>query len=164
MKEWFKYEFGYVNIDSESIYLTNTGNWSETKNLEEKTKKIDTENDNKSSLMIGFILVTVCIFAFLMFKSFISGKTGLTLISILLVGGYKLYEYLKTEIGAKFKIPISKVSEIKESEKNIEIIFTNGEGKIDTYKLYQVDTKGFLIMSNLKSTSHNTPVYENKTL
>ncbi|WP_196889864.1 hypothetical protein [Aureivirga sp. CE67] len=40
MKEWFKYELGYVNIDSENIYLTGSGNWSETKNLEEKTRKV----------------------------------------------------------------------------------------------------------------------------
>ena len=150
MKEWFKYEFGYVNIDSENLYLTNTGNWSETKDLQEKTKKADNENDNKSSLMIGFIIVVVGFFTFLIFKSFISGKIGLTLITITVLGGYKLYEYLKTEIGSKFKIPINKISEIKETGKSIEIIFTNGEGKMDNYKIHGVDEKGILLMNNLK--------------
>jgi len=150
MKEWFKYEFGYVNIDDQNVYLTNTGNWSETKNMEEKTKKVDKENDNRSSSMIGFILVVICIFAFLIFKSYISGKVGLSLIAITSFGGYKLYGYLKTEIGAKFKIPINKISEIKVAEKSIEIIFTNGEGKIDSYKLYRIEEKGISIMNSLK--------------
>ena len=150
MKEWFKYEFGCVNIASENLYLTNTGNWSETKNLGEKTRKVEKENDNKSSLMIGFILVVACVFAFLIFKSFISGKVGLTLIIITLFGGYKLYEYLKTEIGSKFKIPLSKISEIKKTENSIEIIFINGEDKIDSYKLHRVEKKGISTMNNVK--------------
>ena len=42
MKEWFKYRFGYINIDSEFIYLTKNGVWSETNNLNEiRTKKYD---------------------------------------------------------------------------------------------------------------------------
>ena len=40
MKQWFKYEFGFVNLDSENFYLTNSGNWSETENLKEKTKAL----------------------------------------------------------------------------------------------------------------------------
>jgi hypothetical protein len=36
VKEWFTHEYGFVNIDTENIYFTNTGNWSETKDLEEK--------------------------------------------------------------------------------------------------------------------------------
>lgn len=35
MKKWFKYEYGFVNIDEDYIYLTNTGNWSDTKDLQE---------------------------------------------------------------------------------------------------------------------------------
>ena len=38
MKHWFKYEFGYVNIDSEYLYFTNTGNWSEVQEIKEKSK------------------------------------------------------------------------------------------------------------------------------
>ena len=105
MKEWFKYEFGYVNIDSENLFLTNSGNWSETINLDEKTKKINAKNDTKSSSIIGFIIIVFGIFAYLIYKSFISGGVGLTLLLLTIGGGYKLYQYLKTEIGAKFKIP-----------------------------------------------------------
>ena len=151
MKEWFKYEFGYVNIDSENLYLTNSGNWSETKGLSEKTKKVAAKSDNKSSSIIGFILAVAGLFGFLIYKSLLSGKAGLSLILITVVGGYKLYDYLKSEIGAKFKIPLEKISEIKDHESGIEIFFTNGEGKPDSYKLQKVAEKGFAVMHSLKA-------------
>lgn len=149
MKEWFKYEFGYVNIDSENLYLTNTGNWSETKTLTEKTKKVAKQNDNQSSLMIGFIVITLFILAYLNFKSILSGRVALTLIVITILGSYKLYEYLKTEIGAKFKIPREKISEIRVNNRSIEIFFSNGEGNNDSYKLHRVEDKGISVMNSL---------------
>ena len=150
MKEWFKYEFGYVNIDSENLYLTNTGNWSETKDLTEKTKQVANKNDNKSSSTLGFLIIILGLLGFLIFKSLVNGKVGFTLILITLGGGYKLYEYLKTEIGAKFKIPLTKITEIKKKKKSIEIIFINGEGNKDIYNLHRVDEKGMNLMSSLK--------------
>ena len=150
MKEWFKYEFGYVNIDSENLYLTNSGNWSETKNLSEKTEKISKKNDTKSSSILGFLIIVFLIFVFMIYKNMVSGKVGLTLIGTTVVGGYKLYEYLKTEIGAKFKIPLSKISEIKITEHNAEIFFLDSEGNKDNYKLIRVDEKGFGILESLK--------------
>jgi hypothetical protein len=150
MKEWFKYEFGYVNIDSENLYLTNSGNWSETKNLSEKTKKSSKKDDTRSSSVLGFLIIVFLIFVFMIYKNMVSGKVGLTLIGTTVVGGYKLYEYLKTEIGAKFKIPLSKISEIKLSEQNAEIFFLDSEGKTDNYKLIRIDEKGFGILESLK--------------
>lgn len=149
MKEWFKYEFGYVNIDSENLYLTNTGNWSETKTLTEKTKKVAKQNDNKSSLMIGFIVIALFLLGYLNFKSVLSGGVALTLIVITIFGSYKLYEYLKTEIGAKFKIPREKISEISVNDRSIEIFFVNGEGNNDSYKLHRVEDKGISVMNSL---------------
>ena len=150
MKEWFKYEFGYVNIDSENLFLTNSGNWSETKNLPEKTKTISDKNDNKSSSIIGFIIIVFCVFAFMIYKSFISGKIGLTLIFLTIGGGYRFYLYLKTEIGAKFRIPIEKITEIDILEKSVEIKFFDGEGLKANYLLNNIDEKGKNIMITVK--------------
>jgi len=151
MKEWFKYEFGYVNIDSENLYLTNSGNWSETTDLKEKTRQVANKNDTKSSSILGFIIVILGLLGFLIVKNLISGKVGITLIVVAVGGGYKLYDYLKSEIGAKFKIPRTKISEIKENGTNgIEIIFINGEGNTDSYKLLRVEEKGMKIMASLK--------------
>lgn len=151
MKEWFKYEFGYVNIDSENLFLTNSGNWSETKNLTEKTKESSTKNDNKSSSIIGFIIIVFCFFGFITYKSFISGKTGLTLFFLTIGGGYKFYQYLKTEIGAKFRIQLEKISEVKINEKSVEIKFIDGEGLNTNYILNNIDKKGKSIMNLIKN-------------
>lgn len=150
MKEWFKYEYGYVNIDSENLYLTNSGNWSETKDLIEKTKQTVKQADKRSSSAIGFIIAALCLFAFLILKSMISGKLGLAFIVLTVALGYKLYDYLKTEIGAKFKIPLDKISAITETGNSIEIIFINGEGNQDSCKLHRVDEKGIAVMNSLK--------------
>jgi hypothetical protein len=149
MKEWFKHEFGYVNIDSENLYLTNTGNWSETKILTEKTKKVASQNDARSSSIIGFMIMVLCILAYLNFKNIVSGRVAVTLIILSIIGCYKLYDYLKAEIGAKFKIPHENISEIKINNRSIEIIFINGEGKNDNYKLHKVEEKGIAIMISL---------------
>ena len=152
MKEWFKYEFGYVNIDSENLYLTNTGNWSETKNLTEKTKKVANKNDRKSSSISGFIILVFCVFAFMIYKSYISGKLGITLILLTVGGGYKFYQYLKTEIGAKFKIPLEKITELNVLENSVEIKFIDGEGLSGNYLLNNIDEKGKQIINSLKET------------
>lgn len=150
MREWFKYEFGYVNIDPENLYLTHSGNWSEIKDLPEKTQKVENKNSNRSASIIGFIVVSLCLFGLLIVKSIVSGKVGLTLIALTLFGGYKLYQYLKTEVGAKFKIPLVKISEIKQHERTAEIIFINGEGNKDSYTLHRMDEKGVAVIHSLK--------------
>jgi hypothetical protein len=72
---------------------------------------------------------------------------------LIVFGGYSLYEYLKTEIGAKFKIPLDKIVEIKEQENSIEINFINGEGDNDTYKLEKIDEKGIAIIKSMKQAT-----------
>jgi hypothetical protein len=150
MREWFKYEYGYVNVDAENLYLTNTGNWVETESLEEKTAKANQKNGSRKYWMIGFVALVFCLFAFLLFKNIESGKVSIGLILLIAIGGYQLYNYLRTEIGAKFKIPLKKITDIKEIEKTIEISFTNGEGNSDNYTLSGIEEKGILIMNKLK--------------
>ncbi len=149
MKQWFKYEFGFVNLDSENFYLTNSGNWSETENLKEKTKAIVRKNRYKSVKVIGFIVIVFCFLAFLIFKNMISGKFAISLLILTVFGGYKFYEYIKTEIGSQFKIPLEKISGIKKDEDSIEIIFENGEGDLDSYILRKIEIKGLLIIDSL---------------
>ena len=40
MKEYFKYANGYININDENLFLTHSGNWSETSTLVEKLSLI----------------------------------------------------------------------------------------------------------------------------
>lgn len=151
MKEWFKYEFGYVNIDSQNIYFTSSGNWSETKNLKEKSKEVERKHHIKSSKHVLFLILTGLVLSFILFKSIDNGKVSLTLILLIPVGGYKLYNYLKTEIGTNHKIPLAKINEIKIKNNSAEIIFLNSENSSDYYNLTLVEEKGMKILENLNT-------------
>ena len=73
--------------------------------------------------------------------------------ALIVFGGFSLYEYLKTEIGAKFKIPLYKIIEIIEQENSIEVNFINGEGNNDTYILEKIEKRGMDIMKSLKKST-----------
>ena len=75
MKEWFKYEYVYVNIDTESIYFTNSGNWSETKNLKEKG--VQKSNTQRKVRIQEFLFVFLILFVILFFKNFHHSNTSL---------------------------------------------------------------------------------------
>ena len=47
MKEYFKYANGFVNLNDENLFLTNSGNWSETSDLLEKSPKSIRQNNFK---------------------------------------------------------------------------------------------------------------------
>jgi methionyl-tRNA synthetase len=79
MKTWFKYEYGYVNLDSDTLYLTNSGNWSETTTLSEKTKEITQKNDTKNYKYVSFLVSIIAFFCVLFFNTILSGKVSLTL-------------------------------------------------------------------------------------
>lgn len=40
IKTFYRYEFGFINLDSNNLYLTSSGNWSEAKKLEEKSTRV----------------------------------------------------------------------------------------------------------------------------
>jgi hypothetical protein len=151
MKEWFKYEFGYVNVDAHNLYLTNTGNWSETIHLKEKASAVSVTNSSKNTYIIVYIALALVTFAFLFFKNMLSAKPSLLLVAITVGGGYKLYQYMKREIGAKFKIPVEKIQEIRLEENNAVIIFITETGDADRYNLVKVEKKGLEILQTLNN-------------
>jgi hypothetical protein len=157
MKEWFKYEYGFVNIDDKYLYLTSSGNWSETAALQEKTSRSATKAGGKRISVIIFLVVMISLLIILAFtgfaKSIADGKFRLGMFVLLIGGGYKLYEYLKTEIGARFKIPLDKITGVRSEEDQLEIFFLNGDGVHDCYKLPRVEEKGKEIMQMIKPIS-----------
>lgn len=155
MREWFKYEFGFVNLDTNNLYLTNTGNWHEIEKLNEKSDKTNTKGDNKRNRIIGYLFLVVCLFGFLFFKNILTGRVSISLIILITAGGYKVYQYMKTEIGPKFKIPIEKISDIKIDHKNVQIVFLNGKNIEDCHKISFIEMKGVHILEKLKNNLTN---------
>lgn len=146
IKEWFKYEYGYVNIDSENLYLTHTGNWSEIPSLTEKAKKTSIMRSYMIKAYMAIALIGLGLFAIVR----ISDSAGPTLLIPLAAGGYFLYEYLKRETGYKFFIPLKKILRIEYSDKNVTITFKNKEDREESILLDKVEEKGILLLKKIE--------------
>jgi hypothetical protein len=146
MKEYFKYANGYVNLNDENIFLTNSGNWSETLNLLEKSPKSIRQNNIKSFKIYIYLIIVACLI-FLLLSRARSGSIPFGLILL----GLGTYSYFKRETGKRYKIPISKIINISISENEVKISFYNSNGNEDFEILTKVDNKGLDILSHLKS-------------
>ena len=149
MKDWFKYNYGFVNIDSENLYLTNTGNWSETKGLEEKGKQ-KISKVKKYRLQLFFAIVFI-ISIFLYFKKLTDDKFSLIALIGFPIGLYQLYKYFKTDYGLRFKLPISKILKIEIVSNNVYINFLDFNKNEVNYYLEKVDRKGIDVFNLMKS-------------
>ncbi len=134
MKRHFKYSNGYINVDENNMYITSTGNWSETKILTEKPFGKSMYDDRKYLAfyqVLGFIVVLV-ISLFLTETSWYI-KAGLILLCGLLF--YKTKDYFTPELGERFVIPKIKILNITQAKKQLIISFITLDDKNDVIKL-----------------------------
>jgi len=144
MKEYFKYANGYVNINDENLFLTNSGNWSETHDLLEKSPKSIRENDLRSLKIYSLPFIIVCI-GLLMYS-----KLDNVFIPFAFSGScFGAYLYLKRETGKRYKIPISKIISFDFSNDKVKILFRNANDIDDFEEIFKVDTKGLAILEEL---------------
>lgn len=144
MKDYFKYNNGYVNIDTENVFLTNSGNWSETHSLQEKSLKSIKKNARKGFKIYIYLFVIAVIIALVLSKA----KNGSIPVGIILLG-LGAYTYMKRETGKQYKIPISKIKAVEISENQAKIIFLNELNSDDFEILNGVEAKGIGILSEL---------------
>lgn len=149
MREWFKYENGFVNIDDDNLYLTNTGNWSETPKTKEKSSSSKKSNFWRKLKINSFFYLVAAVFIALYLLKVISGDWSLGILGTLAVVGYFFYNYLRTEMGSKYKIPRSKIKEIQIREKTVLFVFFNEQGNEDVEKLNNVEEKGRELLEEL---------------
>lgn len=141
MKEWFGYEFGYVNIDDTAVYLNNTGNWSDIPALKEKTKK-NGKGDKKKVLLLGYVLAFIAIFTGVIYGFNVLKYIGAGSVVLLIA----VYKYMIKEVGIAIKIPKKKITKIVREDNVVNIQFVNGLGEPDELKLTNVDKKGIVLM------------------
>lgn len=145
MKEYFKYANGYININDENIFLTNSGNWSETHTLMEKSPKSIRKNKFKGFRIYIYLFVVACLIILVVSKS----KSGSIPVGIVLLG-LAAYTYMKRETGKQYKIPISKIKEIAISGNQTKIIFLN-EGNHEDFEIIDnLENNGIAILSKIK--------------
>jgi hypothetical protein len=151
MKAWFRYNTGFVNIDDNHVYLTNSGNWSEIADLEEKgitTNKKSRRRKKKSSLFMAYLVVFIM---GVLILNLTRGRS-MVLISGTLALGYFAYRYMQPNLSLAFKIPKSKVLSITIMVDGIQITFTDNDGNEDVAELKGLDEKAMEFFSTLKAS------------
>lgn len=145
MKQYFKYANGYVNINNENLFLTNSGNWSETYDLLEKSPKSIKQNNFKTNKINLFLFLIICI-GLLMISKAKNAALPLGFISL----GIAAFFYMKLETGKRYKIPISKIIKIEVVDNVVKIIFYNANNQEDFEEITNVEYKGLGILEELK--------------
>lgn len=139
MKHYFKYFGGYVNIDEENLYLTNSGNWQEARGLEEKSPSTVRANNNRIIRMKGFVYGIIIVLSAAAFLFYTALSLGLLLGFGALA--YKLFDYFGTEFGKRYKIPLSKLKEAKMEGDTITLIFLNAQNEVDRESVENADLR-----------------------
>ncbi len=148
-RDWFPYQNGFVNVDHENVYLTNSGNWSETEKLQEKSKKRWNFRAIRMRLTIviaGIVLMMVLFYVFA--KKGLKIGFGVELVLIFLA----IYDSFRTETGGRYKIPRNKISDIETEDNWARIQFINGDEKEDAISLDNIKSNGVQILQSLGKT------------
>jgi len=174
MKEYFKYANGYVNINDENLFLTNSGNWSETNDLLEKSPKSIRKNNFKINKInfYYFILIILATIVILSVIGQIMRNTFPFISLVILFLFFSAYRYMQRETGKRYKIPISKISSFEIYDEKVKILFRNSSFEIydekvkilfrnandidDFEEIFKVEKKGLAILEELSRQLKNT--------
>ena len=148
-RRWFKYMFGFINIDSENLYLTKTGNWSEITNLKEKNSKGKSSNSQgfSSVSFILFLLGTMVVHAYNYW--FLDSFSKIVFIYPFAI--FLMYISRKSDLGANFVIPLSKIETVTQEDNLLIIDFFDAENHSQIEKLRNVDRSGVEFLRSIKS-------------
>ncbi len=135
IRHFFKYEYGYINIDSENIYLTHTGNWSETVNMEAKNNKTIQKSTKRKWWILSCIIIGSGLIYLFHFLEILSVGKSIILILFIPLNCLPLYKYMRSELGQKFLIPIKNITSIENENSGLRINFRNEVFEDDTVYL-----------------------------
>ncbi|MFY7729817.1 MAG: hypothetical protein ACOVRN_09895 [Flavobacterium sp.] len=152
MKEYFKYKYGYINVDDKNLYLTNSGNWQEARETEEKSRANESENTGRIIRMKSFVFIVMgAIFIFLV-KSLENPKISIGIIAITLFLGYSVYQVFSKEFGSRYRIPLQKIIKISaQGTENLRIDFLNANNEPDFEIIEEPDFRGRDFLLELKT-------------
>jgi hypothetical protein len=155
MREHFKHQFGYVNIDSSNLYFTKTGNWSESKSLGEKTNRKLSKPTTIGGI-IGILISIIVVIVNIYFLTDIIRKFGILPSIVGLIAYVALIVYLnyRHKYAPNFHIPLSKVIDISLiNDSRLELKFLNKEN-IESTQLLKVKKTMFDQLSQKITTTN----------
>lgn len=147
MKEYFKYTKGFVNIDDDNLYLTNSGNWQEARNLKEKSSKtIKANNFRKNKINLYFYILLGLGILGTIYQFYKGHSVRLPLVFSGL--GFAAYRYMIRETGNRFKIPLSKIKSITNENDLTSILFLD-EQNLETSEIISgLEIKGIALLED----------------
>ncbi|MDW3647085.1 MAG: hypothetical protein R8P61_08485 [Bacteroidia bacterium] len=149
MKSWFEYEYGYLNVDAENMYFTNTGNGSELRTLKEMPFGKKVGKKKHPFLFLGSMVFPFCFFLFDM------GLTGqsITVMACFLLVFYFVYNYLKKDMGISMWIPLERIELIEIKTNFARISYRDPQEQVQSVPLDKIGKDGIEILTRLKSHS-----------
>ena len=149
-KHYFKYALGYINIDDQNLYLTNSGNWQEILEIEEKSRATETNNNNRNGRMRGFVYTIFGGAGAYIFYMLNQKVLAIPLFVGLGFLALQVLKYFKTEFGNRYKIPIHKIIAVAPQGKDgLKISFYNAAGNPDYEVVKEVTPNGISFITGL---------------
>lgn len=144
MREWFKYRSGYVNIDNQYIYFTDTGNWGEAERLSE----ISLKDEKKGAIKRVLLITTMTLSLFLSYLLKMDILSFLVVLGCLTTG--VLFELIFKTKTSKFKVKKEDIEGVSVNSDSAEIQFIIENKLQRVKKLKGIEEKGVLLMDSLK--------------
>lgn len=119
----FKLGQGYLNIDAHALIFTRSGNWQEAEEAKERSPKQNLVRFPR--ILIGGVLVLLG-GLFLTLGKLGDAKSGggiMLAVGLMGFGIYKMYQFLNDDFGPVYRIPFTKVEQLKLVEDHLEIDF-----------------------------------------
>lgn len=129
MRQYYKHNHGYINIDDENIYFTRTGNWQEAHEAEEK----------KSKKKIGLIDLVTIIISIAVIVFFIIRKDYVLILLAVLPFGQLLYRYFTQTVYMPYKVPRIKIQALELKENGFVLHFFNTADEPDKQAINGID-------------------------
>ena len=113
MKQYFKHRFGYVNVDEEKIYFTESGNWSEARSLHESTPMIKKDSAKKLTIFGTIILIAIlAIQIFILADLILTFGLITSCIAFGIYIGAIIFLRYRRNLAPKFLIPKEKLTNV----------------------------------------------------
>ncbi len=119
----FKLGRGYLNIDAHALIFTRSGNWREAEEAKERSPK--QKLGRLPRILFGGVLVLLggLFLSLGKLRDATSGGGIMLAVGLMGFGIYKMYQFLNDDLGPVYRIPFTKVEQLKYPEDHLEIDF-----------------------------------------
>lgn len=151
-RDYFPHKYGFINVDEDNIYLTQSGNWSQTKDLRE-FREPEKRPELTPVVNILFIAVNIGLLALFYYlmkdDSLTYGDFFFILILYGLIYAEKKIRVSKARFKANFRIPLVKITGLNQAANStVELDFIDVDDQQRT-QLLKMDPHEFNAFSQI---------------